>query len=270
MSKLSEEAKEKIEYKTGVVTLLDVLGWKGIWGRKEDAIRSLETLIANLKIKAKEYSRGLLQYKEIETRIFSVSDTIVIITDSSLGEAPKVIGLHGNLCKEAIPLSIDKGIPLRGATAFGDYAISDNESIFVGKAIDESASWHELGDWIGVIQTPSAYYAYDNHKNNAWVECKEPPLKGNLKFQTNAVLWIDSEISLRKMQKSFISMAPIFPEVTAKFTNTTSWISKCIDQLELPFCKHSNVTKIENGRFDIIKCNDCGHQASREADLLDD
>ena len=48
-----------------------------------------------------------------------------------------------------------------------DFAILGN--IFVGKAVDEAASWHEQADWIGVHLTPSAEYAFKSTaKKSAW------------------------------------------------------------------------------------------------------
>ncbi len=44
--------------RNGVVTFLDVLGWKGVYDRKQDAIKSLTRLIEGAKARAKEKTRG--------------------------------------------------------------------------------------------------------------------------------------------------------------------------------------------------------------------
>ena len=37
----------------GVITFLDVLGWKGVWQRKNEAIGDLESIVKAIKNKAK-------------------------------------------------------------------------------------------------------------------------------------------------------------------------------------------------------------------------
>src|SRR5690554_3410822 len=141
--------------KKGVVTFLDVLGWKGIWQRKSDPIGDLETLVKQIAEAAKEKSRGLgsgdTQTETSLTRVMIISDTIVTLTEAAMKDASLAIELHGNLCQQAVPESIRLGIPVRGATSYGDVIISSENSIYAGVAIDEAAAWHEQGDWIGVL-----------------------------------------------------------------------------------------------------------------------
>jgi hypothetical protein len=130
---------------------MDVLGWKGIYNRETDPISKLANLVKDLSGAAVPY-RGSTWAPEIR----SISDTIVIVsTGVAPNDASQAIAAHGDISARAIAISITSRIPLRGATAFGEFEVREN--IYVGKAIDEAASWYETGDWIGVHLTPSVY-----------------------------------------------------------------------------------------------------------------
>src|SRR5438105_2551204 len=104
---------------SGVVTFLDVLGWKGVYDRKPDAIASLTRLIEGLRLRGKENQRGRILN---EVLVKSISDTIAMFTFCSEVEMSATIEIHGELCQWLIPESIDAEIPVRGATAFGEFA----------------------------------------------------------------------------------------------------------------------------------------------------
>jgi hypothetical protein len=161
---------------SGVVTFLDVLGWKGVYARKPDAIASLTRLIEGVRKRAESLQRGRLNQK---VEVKSISDTIAIFTFCSESEISAAIEVHGELCQWLIPESIESEIPVRGATTFGDFEI-DEKSIFLGKAIDEAASWHELSDWIGVHLTPSAEYVFQPKSAfSAWIKSTPPTNPGS-------------------------------------------------------------------------------------------
>lgn len=210
--------------KYGVVTFLDVLGWKGIWQRKNEAISDLESIVKIIKNKAKTKERGLANR---ETTVMIVSDTIVLFSQANYDDAKEKIELHGELCAEAIPSSIKKGLPLRGATSFGEVVISSSNNIFAGKAIDEAAAWHEKADWIGVFLTPSANFLFSNYSSKFWISYI-PPLKiKDLNFQTHSVIWFVQEkieSLINDVKKDFTQLAPIIPEIVTKFTNTITYM----------------------------------------------
>lgn len=211
---------------SGVVTFLDVLGWKGVYDRKLDAISSLTRLIEGVRKKAESLPRGRLNQK---VDIKSISDTIAIFTFCSELEISAAIEVHGELCQWLIPESIDAEIPVRGATAFGDFEI-DDKSIFLGKAIDEAASWHEQSDWIGVHLTPSAEYVFQPKSAlSAWVHYT-PPHKSRLNWTPHCVNWTaDWKNRLQKVEgikAKFRRLGPIVPEIAPKFINTLSFIDE--------------------------------------------
>lgn len=212
--------------KYGVVTFLDVLGWKGVWQRKNEAISDLENIVKAIKSKAEKQERGL---STNPSSIMIVSDTIVIFTEADYNTVNDKIEFHGELCAEAIPISIKKGLPLRGATSFGEVVISSTNSIFAGKAIDEAASWHEKADWIGVFLTPSANFIFDNFESKYWTKYNPPFKIKELGYQTHTAVWfrpINNNDFLNEVKKDFIQLAPLIPEIVSKFTNTIDYIDK--------------------------------------------
>ncbi len=219
----------------GAVTFLDVLGWKGIWERQEDASTILTALINELQTLAdnltNEQGKKLNSYRGLKVEIKSISDTIAFFTS---GKASITLEIHGILCQYAICKSIEKQIPVRGASCYGNFSVKEN--IMVGPAIDEAASWHEMADWIGVIQTPSAMlqcYSYDFEK--LWVD-HDVSIKGMGKQKLKAVNWIPSWCQDRKNINSdkkqeillelFLKMGPLLPTISPKFINTLEFYKK--------------------------------------------
>lgn len=206
----------------GVVTFLDVLGWKGIYDRQQDAIQNLMSLI-NGVTKQANTKRGRL---ERDVQIKSISDTIAIFALCKESEISTAIEIHGELCQWLIPASIEYEMPMRGATAFGEFMIHEN--IFVGKAIDEAASWHEQSDWIGVHLTPSAEYFFEPKSvGSAW-RPYTPPNKTRHNWKPHCVNWTESwtdrPANIENIKKKFHRLGPIVPEIAGKFINTLAFI----------------------------------------------
>ena len=206
---------------SGVVTFLDVLGWKGVYDRKEDAIGSLTVLIDGARNEAKK-KRGRIRHEII---VKSISDTIALFAFAEDSEVSEVIEAHGEICQWLIRESIEAELPVRGAIAFGEFQIRDN--IFVGKGIDEAASWHEQADWIGVNLTPSAEFVFQPKAGSrTWLH-HEPPLKSRLRWKTHCVNWTsdwkDREDRERAVRRKFLRLGPIVPEIAGKMTNTLAF-----------------------------------------------
>lgn len=206
----------------GVVTFLDVLGWKGIYDRKQDAISSLTNLVDGLRSQA-DRQRGRVVG---DVSIKSISDTIVFFTPCSEMEINTAIEIHGSLCQWAIPESIAAEIPVRGAISYGEYETKDN--IFVGKAVDEAAAWHEQSDWIGVHLTPSAQFSFvPDGESDLWKEYS-PPNKSRLTWTPFCVnwtaLWRNRQEEIDRIKAKFCRLGPIVPEISGKFVNTLKFI----------------------------------------------
>jgi len=213
------------EPKSGVVTFLDVLGWKGVYDRKQDAIHSLTLLIEGVRKQAERKQRGRTM-NTIEVR--SISDTIGIFTHAAgrNSEISDIIDIHGEICQWLIPQSIESEIPVRGAISFGEFQIFDQ--IFVGKAIDEAASWHEQSDWIGVHLTPSAEFVYvPRPGSKTWLKYA-PPHKTKIAWQPHCVNWASTWEEPRReedaIKDKFRRLGPIVPEIAGKFVNTLAFL----------------------------------------------
>lgn len=221
------DTKPTNKKRSGVITFLDVLGWKGVYDRQTNAIESLRRLIESLKSKAQQ-QRGRLSGGGEPVDVKSISDTIALFTLCSENEVTTAIEIHGELCQWLIPESIKMELPMRGATAYGDFEVIDN--IFVGKAVDEAASWHEQGNWIGVNLSPSAEFAFLTlGKNSAWVPFAAP-IKVPMKWQPHCVNWVADwdfvAVKTKDVQQRFQRMGPILPEIAPKFINTLAFIKE--------------------------------------------
>lgn len=213
--------------KQGAITLLDVLGWKGIWKRKPNAWNTLKKHIdnsigANNKIQSEQNIDVYMQeFRELKTKIISISDTIAIASYSDNYES--VLRYHNLLCSGLICDSIIDGIPFRGATCYGYFRVEDN--ILVGPAIDEVAEWYEASNWIGVIYTPSAKKIDLNSDLGKRCVDYQVPMKKKGKTLTKCVNWPSSWKNTKGMNESdlryfFKKMGPVTPEIEAKHTNS--------------------------------------------------
>lgn len=210
---------------SGVVTMLDVLGWKGVYNRLEKPIESLMEIVSLLNNVIKEPIDNVKKHE-----IIALSDTILIISYFDNIDVVKskhkeaVLELHGKLCAKAISLGIRKGIPLRGATSVGNFECKENT--FVGVTIDEVASWHENAEWIGCIMTPSAYnHSWDLEKMAYWINYKPIPLKsGKITEDTKCVDWTKEFYGgYEGLIRSLNLLKPITPDISVKLANTIAF-----------------------------------------------
>jgi hypothetical protein len=199
--------------RTGVVTFLDILGWRGIYQRQPDPLGDLARLIEALRDLGDEGT----------TDIKSISDTIAVFTPVTEGEVQGAIERHGQLCARAVCDSIVNHIPVRGATSFGEFQL--HHDMFVGPAVDEAAGWYEQGDWIGVHLTPSADFRFGTQGSQYWVRYEAPLKVGRL--ETACVWWgptWDADAGdAEALRTHFIQMGPLTPDISAKFINTLSF-----------------------------------------------
>jgi hypothetical protein len=219
---------------TGAVTFLDLLGWKGIWTRElsytkpveklRGMIESIRTKLPYIIDRNSSFSKEI---RGISPRIESISDTIIVFSEGSI---KPTLRLHGDICSFLIYESIVNGIPLRGATCYGQYYISE-EHMMVGPTIDEAASWHEASDWIGVMLTPSAYFNL-HEVFEPWTQYDKPPIKTMTYPYIPCVNWVDEweyrfPIDGReKLMGFFTAMGPLDTTISIKYANTLSFYDK--------------------------------------------
>ena len=208
----------------GAVTFLDVLGWKGIWTRDkpDDAVRRLRELLDLAENVASVQDLGQGDQRGRTTEVKSISDTIVLQT---VGDPDVVLRVHAEICKELVPRSIERELPLRGATAYGTFLprTEGSDTIVIGPAVDEAASWHEATDWIGVMLTPSAVLSIDAASAEArgWVAYKKVPLKKGQLDGLRCVDWTKAwKGSEGDLTKAFRQMGPLVVGVAPKYLHT--------------------------------------------------
>ena len=225
--KTSKKEKNKPDDSEGAVTFLDVLGWKGIWQKQDNALSTLFEFIEDIKNKANlitmaYYGNETGSMRAISTTVISVSDTIAIFTPSLGAEdLIRALQIHGKICSFIIPESIKRKIPVRGATSIGRYSTKD--SIMIGPAVDEAASWHEAHDFIGVILTPSANFKIKRVEVEGWKKYR-PPYKNKGFGETGCVEWnFDAED--KSIEEYFYDMGPHIPEIAAKYSNTLDFLA---------------------------------------------
>ncbi len=207
----------------GVVTFLDVLGWKGIWKNKERSIDILSNLISDIKKEAKRIQTISVNNEEkgvgLKITILSISDTIVFL---SSGTVKDIIPMHTELCRWAIKEGLERGLPLRGAISCGEY--ENTKNIIIGPAVDEAASWHESTDWIGVILTPSAKFALKGELPRYVVEYDRIPFKKTVKGLTWCVDWEYNNWD--ELYRKFFEKGPHMQDVASKYLNTLIFLER--------------------------------------------
>jgi len=142
-----EKEPEKLE---GFLIFADILGWKGIWKKQDKKdIANVTFFIKN--ILEKEFDKEL---EEKKYNISLISDTFIVFS--------KELELSNNLSKKLIELCLENDLVIRGAISYGE--CYNKDTVYVGPAVDEAASWHDEGEEIGIFCTPSAKKEIINNK----------------------------------------------------------------------------------------------------------
>ena len=218
--------KMTVKFSKGIVTFLDVLGWKGLWQNNIEAVENLKTVIQEIRDEAdklvksynkKGHAKSVI-FQDIDIKIVSISDTIVFLTKNA---SIKSVQLHAELSAWTLEKALLEGFPLRGAISYGEFTESDN--IMLGPAIDEAAAWHESTDWIGVVLTPSAKMYVRNEKVAYIIDNYDNiPFKKTNKTLKHCVDWsFNIEDGLYDI---FLEKGPHMPEVAPKYLNTLEFL----------------------------------------------
>ena len=162
----------------------------------------------------------------VSIKIDLISDTFIITSNSK--NRPYEFYLHMLICQRLILECLKQKLLVRGATSYGDYY--NKELVFIGPAIDDSASWHEMGEEIGVFLTPKAMFMIKDidlsrvelaiGDSNIFdiITLGEPKMKVNT-FKTLLVDWYDG----KEYFNSIISGYPtILPEIHKKILHSNS------------------------------------------------
>lgn len=141
-------SKVKIKRLKGYLIFADILGWKGIWKKQNTdngKINSIEKLTSIKK-----------ELEKVTSNINLISDTFIIYSENS--------EMSNNLSKKLIELCLENDLVIRGAISYGE--CFNKDTVYIGPAVDEAASWHDEGEEIGIFYTPSGKQDIINNKYN--------------------------------------------------------------------------------------------------------
>lgn len=147
-----------------------------------------------------------------------ISDTFIICTASQNKQFE--LNTHGRICKKLIENCLLNSLLIRGATSYGDY--STEQSVFIGPAIDDAASWHEMGQEVTIFLAPSAFLNFEKEL----LECgeyvgRDAKLKSR-KLKSYCIKWEDPGDLFHKIA---MDESPMHPEVADKYLNTLDYLN---------------------------------------------
>ncbi len=198
----------------GAVTMIDVLGWTGVWQRKRDAmdvLGGIRDLIGDL---LKSELPGL------QSETWGFSDTIILTT---YGEAGLVLPGHTNIAALALSFCLTDGLPARGAIGYGEFCRMGN--MLMGPALDEVASWYEAVEWLGAVLTPTASFCYrrEDFKGDNVIDY-DVPLTRRGKYAMKCVDWLGDCKDESDLLKRLLATASVMtPDVAPKYQNTVEF-----------------------------------------------
>lgn len=224
VERFNRDAETRHSLISGAITFLDFLGWKGLWQSKNeaDALDQVSGLIEDFRDELAQLSKKYYEEaKDIPiSSLISISDTIAVFTpETSNAKICELLKLHAKFAKYVLEKCCDAGFAIRGAISYGQYSIVKN--IMIGPGIDECASWHEMGNWIGVHLTPTAQIYWERGKEDDPCICKyKVPMKSGHKAGY-CVLWKLSEESFCELA---VNVKALLPEIAAKYMNTQEFL----------------------------------------------
>jgi hypothetical protein len=133
----------------GFVILLDVLGIKGIWKRKNP-----ESITRTWKDIIERFDNSIRSTFDRHARLITLSDTIIITCECNISCINSVF----ESIMTPFIYSVEHEFFLRGSISYG---ITYRSSLLlIGKPIDDAVQCHDQLEWIGIATTPhlSLYY----------------------------------------------------------------------------------------------------------------
>ncbi len=228
IEKFNHDAETRHSLIAGAITFLDFLGWKGLWQLKNeaDALEQVSNLIEDFRDRLEQLSQKY--YKEAGnipiSSLISISDTIAVFTpETSHAKICDLLKLHAKFAKYVLENCCAAGFAIRGAISYGQYSVVKN--IMIGPGIDECASWHEMGNWIGVHLTPTAQINWEHEKESEQcIRRYDVPMKPGFRADY-CVLWEFSEENFYSLTKN---VKALLPEIASKYMNTQKFLQSCV------------------------------------------
>lgn len=161
---------------------------------------------------------NLLAQIDVTYSIDLVSDTFIICTASQ--DKQSELDMHGRICKKLIDSCLQNSLLIRGATSYGEY--STEQSVFVGPAIDDAASWHEMGQEVAIFLSPSAFLNFEKELFGCGEYVRRDAILKSGKLDTYCVKWEDPDELFHQIA---MGESPMHPEVADKYLNTLEYLN---------------------------------------------
>jgi len=204
-----KDEPQKLE---GYLIFADILAWKGIWKKQDKKdIANVTFFIKN--ILEKEFDREL---KEKKYNISLISDTFIVFS--------KEWELSNKLSKKLIELCLENDLVIRGAISYGE--CYNKDTVYVGQAVDEAASWHDEGEEIGIFCTPSAKQEIINNDYDLpedFIKLKSGEIN------TFFINWYNKETK-KKLDELFSKIDKSSIKVYLKYLNTEKKFDKYLKE----------------------------------------
>ncbi|MCY3411837.1 MAG: hypothetical protein INQ03_09410 [Candidatus Heimdallarchaeota archaeon] len=215
------------DHEKGVVTFLDILGWKGITDGLEDPLNKAKDLIKQSDFRSyvnRPTNNDTI--RKLKHQMISISDTIILFTLCSPEDYYDMLLYHGKLSNYFITKSMKNKLLLRGATSCGEF--SNFQNIFVGPAIDDAAKWYESCNWMGVILTPSASEILNEYPYHGdWLVYAAPYKTNFEQDKTYCLNWVmEKDISDEQFQSLFRLEENTPESISLKFKNTIKFYNE--------------------------------------------
>ena len=215
----------------GYLIFADILGWKKIWKNKDsdEKIKIVNKLIAikdNLKDK-----------KNFQYNVNLISDTFIISSND--------FEIIKEISKKLIEECLKNNFVIRGAISYGEYY--NRDTVYLGPAVHEAASWHDEGEEIGIFCTPSAKQEIINNKYNLqedFIKLKSGEIK------TFFINWYNNETK-EKFYELFKTIDKTSIKVYLKYLNTEKKFISYANKLSI-IEEKNEMLRIGNG-YDVHK-----------------
>ncbi len=225
-----------MEYsRVGFVTFADIMGWKGIWLREEPKVvlDKMTTIKEGITKRIEEIQDELkVKNLELQMDIHLISDTFVITSSIdapargvtiTVDQIAEEFNKHGEIIQLLLKQCLENSLLIRGATTHGGYEFQG--STFIGPAIDEAASWHEMANEVSVFITPSAYMIVENRTVDDTVWKDRKPVMKTVLSNTMSICWRDED-NIIKFKNIMDQNKPITPDIAPKYMNTLGYINE--------------------------------------------
>ena len=211
-------SKAKVKRLKGYLIFADILGWKGIW--KKFSLTEEKFGVVNRLLTIRIKLENEIKKQNSVCSMNLISDTFIIYS--------KTFEMTFKLSKKLIELCLENNLVIRGAISYGE--CYNKDTVYVGPAVDEAASWHDEGEEIGIFCTPSAKQEIINNNNIKKTDLPEDFIKlKSGEINTFFINWYNKETK-KKFDELFSKIDKSSIKVYLKYLNTEKKFNKYLKE----------------------------------------